>query len=429
MYAARAISVIASNTVGTGIQATIIQRDGSKSKKAESKITDAWLRWAETTDIDHEGRLDIYGIQNMIMRAVAESGEVLIRRRRFAPQAGKLAIKIQILEADFIDTLKEGTLGENLIIQGIEFNPSGERVAYHLFKEHPGDYSYSKLGRDTIRVPAEDILHIFEAQRPGQVRGVPRASTIISKLRDFDDYQDATLLRQKIAACYAAFVTDDHALDVGINAESKESDLLPEKIEPGMIQKLGPGQKVETASPPAADGYSEFSKETLRSVAIGFGITYESLTGDLSNVNFSSGRMGWLEFQRNIEQWRWLMLIPQAMDPVFQWFTEAATLMGLRGTDQYMAEWTPPAREMIDPVSETNATIKQIRSGLKSLPEAIRERGQNPDKVLEEYQKIQKKLDDMGIVLDVDPRKMTSTGMGQNNLNPNENQNGPTDKE
>jgi capsid protein len=37
-------------------------------------------------------------------------------------------------------------------------------------------------------------LHLFERLRPGQVRGVPWFASVILKLRDLDDYDDAELI-------------------------------------------------------------------------------------------------------------------------------------------------------------------------------------------------------------------------------------------
>jgi capsid protein len=123
--------------------------------------------------------------------------------------------------------------------------------------------------------------------------------------------------------------------------------------------------------------------------------------------------MGWLEFQRNIEQWRWNMIIPQFCDVVWDWFVEAATIAGKREVTLFKPSWTPPAREMIDPNSETNAVTSQIRGGFMTLSEAIRQRGLEPKKVFEEFKKDHDLMDQMGLVFDTDPRKIMRAGMAQ----------------
>jgi capsid protein len=159
-------------------------------------------------------------------------------------------------------------------------------------------------------------------------------------------------------------------------------------------------------------------RTVLHGIAAGFGITYEALTGDLSQVNFSSARMGWLEFQRNLDAWRWAMFIPQFCNPVWEWFQDGVALSslddGLR-TDigNFSIEWTAPRREMIDPQKEVAAMRDAIRCGLCTLSEAQRMLGYDPAKLLTEYKSDLDTLDKLQIKLDVDPRHMTAQGQAQ----------------
>ena len=99
------------------------------------------------------------------------------------------------------------------------------------------------------------------------------------------------------------------------------------KLEPGMFPQLDSGKDVKFNNPPSVSGHAEFTTLEQKSIAAAYGITYEALTGDLSNTNFSSARMGWIEFSRNVDRWRWNMLIP-AMKKMEGWFLEAAQLAG-----------------------------------------------------------------------------------------------------
>lgn len=408
-YAARAVQAIPANVVGTGIVAKPIAR----SEKNANDLAWAWKRWALTTECDADGLLDFYGIQSLAMRAIVESGEVLIRRRqRFVADGLTVPLQIQVLEPDFIDTTKSQVLKDgSYIIQGIEFNRMGRRVAYWLYSEHPGDTGLASkyISFESKRIPAEDILHLFRVDRAGQIRGIAWGAPVIIRLRDFDEYEDAQLVRQKIAACFAGFIQDIKEPD----DFDKTKATVGEKIEPGLLEFLPPGKQITFPNPPQVTGYGEFARITLQAVAAGYGVTYELLTNDLSRVNFSSGRMGWIEFNRNIEQWRWQMLIPRLCNPVFRWFLEAAALAGYKGTDEAMAEWTPPAREMIDPGSEISATVTAIRAGLKTLSGAIREQGYDPEEFIQEMIEDNAKIDKGGLILDSDARKTMQAGIAQ----------------
>jgi lambda family phage portal protein len=386
-WAARAVQVIASNTVGTGILPQ------AKNKRLQA----LWEMWGDTLACDADGRHNFYGIQALVMRSVVESGECLVRRRGRRIEDGlPLPFQLQVLEPDYLDIHKDGPIPGGYMIQGIEFNQVGKRIAYWIYTDHPGNRTGLALASRSTRVPAEDVIHVYRVDRPGQVRGVPWGAPAIVRLRDLADYEDAQLLRQKLAACFTAFVYDN---DIGAGDNNMP---LAESLEPGAIEILPSGKEITFANPPAAEGYGEYTANVLRAVAMAYGVTYEALTGNLSNVNFSSGRMGWIEFHRNIECWIWQMLVPQLCGGVWSWFTQAASMMQY---DTAEATWTPPRREMIDPSKELKAMNTAIRSGLTSLSESIRRLGDDPEQVLTELAADLRMLDKLGLVLDSDPRR------------------------
>jgi capsid protein len=148
----------------------------------------------------------------------------------------------------------------------------------------------------------------------------------------------------------------------------------------------------------------------LHAIASGIGVPYEALTGDLTGVNFTSGRMGWLEFQRNIGSWQGNMFVPQVCQGVWQWFADAAELSGIAGARGATVSWNPPAREMIDPTKEIPAIRDKIRAGLSSLTTEQRRQGVNPEDLQQEIIDDNKRLDDNEIVLDSDARVMSRAG-------------------
>lgn len=404
-FASRGLQVIVSNTVGYGIRAQIKNANG----RGLDPLKVAWKNWAETTACDAHGRKDYYGLQAQVMRTVAESGEALVIRQRLAASSQEIPIAVKILEPDFIDKRKQ----DAQTIDGIQFDSNGKVTGYWIWEKHPGDNAlsnfYQTISLKSNLVPASEVIHVFREDRAGQIRGVSWFAPIIISLRELDEYMDASIVKQKVAACFAAFIHDIEPT----GGDDEKTASISDKLEPGIMEILPPGKNVTFANPPSVSEFDPFTRSMLRSVATGLGITYESLSGDYSQVNFSSGRMGWLEFQRNLEAWRWQMFIPQFCVPFTKWFMEAAELRGIKLNNAYF-EHTPPSREMIDPNAETNAIVTGVRAGIKSLPEAIRELGYDPDTVLTEIEEFNKKLDDKGIILDTDPRRiMKSSGSFQ----------------
>lgn len=402
-YAARAVQVLVNNTVGGGVLGQVTSRSAARARRWNQ----LWEEWSKNPGAcDHDARSDFHGLQALAFRCVVEAGEVLIRKR-IDPTAA-FPLKLQILEPDFIDDTKADKLTEDggYIREGIEYDSRDRRIAYHLHRTHPGDRTLSVGAWETVRVPADEIIHVFRRDRPGSSRGCPWGASVISRLRDFDDFSDAQLLKQKISACFAGFIVDAEAPDAG------SAPPLAETLEPGSLEILPPGKDIRFASPPTVGDFEDFSRAMLLQIAAGYGVTYEALTSDLSNANYSSARMGHLEFSRNVECWQRQIMVAQMLRPVWSWFRNAAEILGEQPMDVTMT-WTPARRELIDPQKEVGAIIEAVRGGLMSLSEAIRRSGYEPGEVLAEIARDAAMLDELGLVLDTDPRNVTAAGMIQ----------------
>lgn len=401
-YAEAGVSFIARSMIGYGITASIEGR----GKRGTQALRDAWSRWAETTECDADGRHNLYGLQELVARAVAESGEALVRRRyRRSDDGLAVPLQMQVLEADFLDHGKDGADKDgNPIVQGVQFDKLGRRMGYWLYQQHPGEATGMRMLESKF-VPAEDIIHIYRMDRPGQVRGVPWLAPVMLRLRDFDEYADAQLVRQKIAACFVLNIQDMAGTE-----SADANDPLPDKVEPGLIMRSPNGTEMNFATPPAVQGYHEYGSFTLHEVAAGLGIPYEAMTGDYSGVNFTSGRMGQIKFHRNLDAWQWNMFIPQFCAGIGRWFLDAGLLAGLP-VDGARHRWTPPRRELTDNTREIPSIIKAWRAGLEPPQEALRAMGySDPVAVLDQYAEWNKELDSRGITLDTDPRKMSGSG-------------------
>lgn len=409
-WARRAQRKIGSSVVGWGITPKAVSDNSAAAKAA----MDIWRKWANTVECDSDGRKKFSKIQSLCMRSIAESGEVLIRRRWRRPTDGlTIPIQLQVLEADFLDQSRNylSTETNGPTIQGVEFDLLGRRTAYWLWDQHPGSGRNYKPSR---RIPASEVLHIYYEERPGQSRGVSWFAPAILNLKDFDEYEDATLMRQKIASCFAGFITDIDGTSNPLGAASTDpEEPLVETLEPGLLSRLKPGQNIEFADPPAV-GEGGFTERTLRKVAKAMGITYEDLTGDYSQSNFSSARMARLDFWENVTEWRENMLIPQLCEGVWAWMIEAAQLANLIPIDEPVtAVWSAPPMAMIEPDKEGLANQRLVRIGAMTHDQMIREQGGDPEAHWQEYADGLKTLDRLKIILDSDPRKTTSQGQEQ----------------
>ncbi|HYD79837.1 MAG TPA: phage portal protein [Paucimonas sp.] len=390
-YAAKAINTLTAAQVGTGVTA----------KAPDQQL---WNDWCEYCDA--EGQLDFNGNLELSARTRHESGAVLIRFRQRYPEDGlKVPLQIQVLEPDHLDIYKTGPLNNgNFAIGGIEFNKIGQRVAYWLYPVHPGDVATFRVNSlESKRVPASEVLHYYRKRRPSQVLGMPELGVSLLRLRNLADYEEAELVRKKIEACFVAFVRTDNEVNRLGDAKKDATGLgVNEKVSPGMIKYLSNTEGVDFGAPASSGGYGEYTSTQLHAIAAGAGVTYSQLTGDLSQVNYSSMRGGLIEFRTMMAQEQWLAMVPMMLNPIARRFQEAAILAGAQRGPVKPFTWTMPKQEWVDPFKDVMAVKESVRGGLQSLSDAIRARGDDPEAVFEEMAKEREKLRELGLVIDTD---------------------------
>jgi len=374
-YAAAAVRALSSNIVGDGIRA----KSNTGDPALDAEVDQLWRSWERCAC----GALPIgfYGVQALAVRSFLESGEVLLRRRRRRREDRlPVPVQIQILEADQLDGSKSTQLGDAgaRIVQGIEFSPTERRVAFHILKSHPGETIVSlRAGRETVRVVADDIAHLYEPQRPGQVRGVPWLTPAIRRFRDLDSYEDAELMRKRVEACVAGIIFSDDENEEGIAPAVTDTNGDPvETLEPGLLAICRGGKSVTFNTPHGVGGYDAYKRAELQSIAAAVGLSYELLSGDLSKVNFSSIRAGLIEFRRSVDALRANLVVPMLCAPVWKWFLEAAIADGklpqpIDGdlAAAYPVKWTAPRWQEVDREKDTKADAGELAAtgGLRAL--------------------------------------------------------------
>ena len=420
-WAAAGIEAFVANAIGTGIKPQSMVAD-AQQREAIQRL---WWDWCEAADA--AGLTDFYGLQTLATRAMLEGGEALLRLRYRRIEDGlPVALQIQVLEAEHLPISMNRDLPAtggasnvgNAIRAGIEFDRLGQRVAYHLYRSHPNDGLLAPMsghgGMDTVRVDASEVIHLFRPLRPGQIRGEPWLTRALVKLNELDQYDDAELVRKKTAAMFAGFITrlapEDNLM--GESAADANGVALA-GMEPGTLQILEPGEDIKFSAPAdVGSSYAEFMRQQFRAVAAAMGITYEMLTGDLTQVNYSSIRAGLLEFRRRCEAMQHGVIVHQLCRPIWRAWMDQAVLEGAidlpgyrKGQRQYQsAKWIPQGWKWVDPQKEFNAMKLAIRAGLMSRSEAISGNGYDAEDVDREIAADNARADELGLVFDSDPR-------------------------
>lgn len=399
-YGSRAVRALSAHIAGTGVRPrAIVPTNDQEARSAILDITrDQWERFVDRCDLS--GQHDFYGQQRLLMRTVVEGGEGL-RLWRPIVDGNKIYWRCEILEGDLLDHQKNTVLNSgNRVVQGVEFDGLGRRVAYHMHEVHPGD-RYGVFGGtwNTKRIDAQYIDHCYDVLRPGQVRGVSWFAPVAMVMRDTDDLAEAELVRKKLEACIALVVhnaNDDGDLGGSVTSSgalggadgqtpalTTASGTPVESMSPGMILQARPGWGVENHAPAPSEGLAEHMRERLHAVAAGLGTTYAMMTGDLSGVNYSSMRGGEMDFNRLVEAWQQDLMIHQTGRPAWQRVQRSAQANGDLALQIIpRAEFTPPKRPWVDPLKDAAAAIMQMRAGVITPQEVIARLGRTPEEVV-----------------------------------------------
>lgn len=381
-WVASAVQGLIANAIGSGVK----PRSRHPDAAVRDRLHALWNHWTDRADA--AGLTDFYGLQALALRAMVESGESFARLRLAETDDGP-PLAIDLLDREQVPTDLHREIGNGARIRaGIEFDAAGRRVAYHCYRHRPGD-ALAPMALDTVRVPAPDMLHLFEPLAPGQLRGITWLAPILLRLHELDQYEDAALVKAKVAALFTGFIRDPDGTVAGLNNGTAVNGILNVGMEPGSLIPLPPGADIQFSEPADPGDYGAFVKNHLRAIAAGLGVPYELVSGDLEGVTYSSIRAGLLEFRRRIEQLQYSVIVFQFCRPVWERFVRLAALTGAIDTRAFdrdpaaflAAEWLPPKWDWVDPMKDARAEIEQIRAGLKSRSQSIAERGYDIEEV------------------------------------------------
>lgn len=429
-WAAAAIDDLVSNIIGDGLRVKFT----AESDELEGRVKQLWADWADSCACDSSGRNTFGALQAAVCESMIEGGQALVRRRfRQFSDGLPVPLQLQPLEGDHIDTFHDEEVDRtgNRVVQGKAFNAFGRLEGFWLHRNHPGDL-YFGSSTSSVFVPASEVLDVYRCERLGQVRGIPWGAPILLRLHDLDHYEHNEALRLAVATAYAGFIHDlspDSSLTDGNPAgqEANDKGQFADEIEPGTLEYLPNGKTITFPTPPQNEGFEAYTRAQLRAIAKGYGTAYETMTGDYSGFNFSSGRMSWLATQRNFARWRKHIIVPHLCDPALRWFLDAMILAGELAPEE-RAElswvWIPPRREMIDPRTEVEAQIAQVRAGFVSLTQVVESLGLDSEAVLAQLAVDLEGARAQGLELSVDGKVQDPGRIGTVNAN----QNGKADR-
>lgn len=388
-----ALNTTVSNVVGTGLSyspAIDAPALGLSEAQAEAWQTDVRRRfnaWAGSTDCDLARQLDFYGLQELAFRSHLESGDAFILTPRIARGGRPARLALQLIEADRVCNPNRAA-DSGTLVDGIEIAPAtGEVVACHVARRHPGDVLTG--GNTWDRVPVRgsatgrrNVLHVFRPLRPGQLRGAPWIAPILEPLKQLQRWSDAELNAAVVSGLMATFIKMDPQAFADLYDDDAQGALVDKasrwsgEMESGKAINLLPGESIESPTPGRPNpAFDPFWTAMVRQIGMALEMPFEVLVMHFQS-SYSAARaamlMAWKAYRGRRD-----LLAKTLCQPVFELWLADEVAEGRIAAPGFFASdilraawcgavWTGDGPGSIDPVKEVEAAARRVELGIST---------------------------------------------------------------
>lgn len=409
-----ALRRVRTNVVGSGlhlkcaINADVLGLTEEEADEWQRHTEAEFALWASRKDAcDATGVNDFYGMQQLALLSWLMSGDVFALVKRFtATGLTPYTLRLQLIEADRVRTPVESgavlalnTTGKaangNTIYDGVEVQANGRIVAYHVANTYPYQATlqpteFQRIEAYGRRTHLPNILHVMDAERPEQYRGVPYLAQVMEPLLQMRRYTESELMAALVQSFFTAFVKTEAGSDIIPFNEVPHDDISrdPNEYElgPGTMNMLEPGEDIVFGNPSHPNtGFDVFMRAMCEQVGAALEIPADLLMMSF-NSSYSASRAALLEAWKAFRMRReWL--VKDFCEPVYElWLTEAVALGRISAPGFFadplvrraylQADWIGPSAGQIDQTKEVQAAIMAIEAGLTTREaEAIKLNG------------------------------------------------------
>lgn len=398
------------------------------AKKVEAR----WRIFADDPDcyIDAARRKNFTQILRTAYREWLVAGEALALALWNPDKPGKrCATTIQLIDSDQLCN-PNGMQDDEFLRGGVEINTFGAPIAYHFRNAHPGDFAasafkawtWTKVSRETSW-GRRRVIHAYEEKRVNQTRGISRFAPVVERFKMLDRYDQSELQAALLNAVLAAALESPMDSELLFDAISEKSlgeyqdmrsDYHREKkltVNGLTVPAVFPGEKLVFHTPARPNvAFAEFERACLRNISAAMGITYEQLTSDWSQVNYSSARAAIMEVWKTLYSDR-VLFADNFATPIMQlWMEEEINAGNIElpagAPDFYempgaylSVKWIGTGRGYVDPEKEAKGANMRINTGISTLEDECGEQGKDYEEVLEQRAVEIEKMKELGLPL------------------------------
>lgn len=399
---------------------SMLGRDFQWRMKWTADIQDRFKVWSN--DIEHRNdarqRLTFGAQAKLAYLSYVRDGEAAAEVRD-NERGLRNTTNVLLVEPERISTPSDRTGTEGpLLRNGVAMDANGAPIGYWVRSGHPQDPTPDGRNLRWDFIPAKGVtgrakfLHIYSPRRVEQNRGISRLAEVMVPAKMLDRYDRAEVEAALKSALLSIFIkspgtTDDleaalapsgevGKIDPWVDAYLGLREKSPIRLDGASITHLLPDEDVVApASTHPNANYRDFASFVLQKIAGSIGVATPQLTGDYSNINYSSARALLNEIWRSFLEDRWFFT-QHFLSPIYAAWLEVEVANGdvkvpggpanfyRNKTAICMAEWIGPGRGSIDPLKESNSNNLDAAAGRASTIEQILERGRDPADVMAE---------------------------------------------
>lgn len=372
------------------------------NESLDNQLERLWKIWCKKQNCDVTGTQSFNALMRMAIKRKKIDGGIIFLKRYTS--GGLVPFKLQALEVDELDadSMRPYSKG-NKVVGGIEYNSYNRPVGYWIKQ-------YSIDGMDVINpvyIEAKDVIFFFTKNRPSQIREMSDMTPTITRIRDVNEFMRAVSVKERILSCLAVFIK--RAMPEagqgpgrgGIRGTTAGTDGAGEEryqgktLTPGMIQYLNQGDEAQVVNPSGqATDATAYTKQEIRLIGSGQGLSYETTSRDMSESNYSSARQGSIEddltYMEDKEQ------LIEIMDEIYETFVISLVLAGKveiadfwNSKETYLDHnWIHAPKRWIDPMKEANANKIALNTGQKTWADLAAENGKDWKEQIDEMAEV-----------------------------------------
>ena len=416
--------------------------DEAWATEFQEEVEAKFMLYAESYDnwIDASRRNTLTSMVRLAVGTYLACGEVLATSEWMRGRDRPYQTAIQMVEPHRLCNPGDQAYDFERVRGGIRFSAMGEPLGYFIRRGSPGlmwqardayKWSYVKARTPTGR---PQVMHIMEQQRAGQSRGISQMVAALKEMRITKRFRDVTLQNAVVNASFAASIESEFPPaavfeslgggDVGAGVVDYATQFLGAvqqfagnarnmSIDGVRIPHLMPGTKLNMLPMGTPGGVgSEFESSLLRYIAANLDVSYEQLSKDYSETNYSSARAGMIETWKAMQSRKRMVADRLATTTFRLWFEEAVNLGDLECMksaklpnmyDRLMMEaytncdWIGAGRGQIDELKETQASVLKLKNGLGTYEEELGRQGKDWRTTFAQLKREKELMEELGI--------------------------------